>query len=147
MVLVTKKIITLVISIVVVCVFYYSWIPDSKLGTESYMPRFILNWCNSYYNLRTAIPFFIIGFLFEFVSTLKKRADYSKFRSALINTFFSAILVGAAETGQKFLVRRYPDLNDVLFGISGSIIGAFFFHSIVSFKNYLNGIYSNKKQI
>jgi hypothetical protein len=56
-------------------IFYFSWIPDSNLKSESYLPLWILNWSNYYFNLRTAVPFVVFGFLLDAYNSQKKYAQ------------------------------------------------------------------------
>jgi hypothetical protein len=56
-------------------IFYFSRIPDSNLKSESYLPLWILNWSNYYFNLRTAVPFVVFGFLLDAYNSQKKYAQ------------------------------------------------------------------------
>ena len=102
-----------IISILVVAfsIFYFSWLPSGKFGDETHLPQWFLNWCNTYYNLRTAIPFVILSFLM----TLKYKA-----MNVLI---ICLVLVTVAELGQYFIPKRYPDYRDTLYGLLGTLFG------------------------
>lgn len=118
-----KALVFIPLVIGVMSVFYYSWLPDSNLKSESYLPQWILSWSNEYINLRTAVPFVCIGFLIElwtssFSSSPKKQAP---FRLKIIG--FAAAIVCLAEGGQFFIKDRHPDIMDVVFGIAGSVVG------------------------
>lgn len=125
-----KNVIIIILFFFVFTVLYFSWLPDPNFGSEKYIPTSILNWCNSYFNLRTAIPFILIGFLMELIRSNKNSEWSYKIKGIIKHTFFSAFLVSIAEIGQHFILHRHPDLRDVLFGIIGSIIGAVLFHVI-----------------
>jgi hypothetical protein len=56
-------------------IFYFSWIPDSDLKSEGYLPLWVLNWSNYYFNLRTAVPFVVFGFLLDVYNSKKKYAQ------------------------------------------------------------------------
>lgn len=109
-------------------VFYFSWLPDPKLGSEKYIPSIILNWSNTYYNIRTAIPFLLIGFLMEFINRGKNKSKQLIIKSIIKHTIISAIIVSTAEIGQHFILHRHPDVMDVLNGILGSLTGAILFY-------------------
>jgi len=125
----------------ILAVFYFSWLPNPDLGTETYLPSWLLVWSNIYYNLRTAVPFVAIGFLLEAATNDKKRSGSSRLRLFVENTAISAAVVCIAEGGQYFIANRSPDLTDVFFGILGSGIGSLgfyvFYHFLIS-KNRIN---------
>lgn len=105
-------------------IFYYSWLPSSNLNTETYLPKFILEWTNEYLNLRTAVPFLLLGFLFE--TRRESAADYkeSNFLFAGKQTvIICTVIVCLAEAGQFFISDRHPDFMDIFFGISGGVCG------------------------
>jgi len=92
------------------------------------MPLYVRNWCNEYYNIRTAVPFFFIGFVLEFKSFNNNYSVTQKLKHFFKNTLYSILLVIIAEIGQFFIVHRSPDLLDVFYGFLGSVLGAFVFH-------------------
>lgn len=51
-------------------IFYLSWMPEGHLGLETYLPVWLLDWSEIHFNLRTAIPFIALGFLFEIPESL-----------------------------------------------------------------------------
>lgn len=61
----SRKIVLLLLLLVISIVFYFSWLSDPSFMNETYLPQWLLNWSNYYYNLRTAIPFVALGFLLE----------------------------------------------------------------------------------
>ena len=99
------------IFVIAFSIFYFSWLPSGEFGDETYLPQWLLTWCNTYYNLRTAIPFVILSFLM----TLKYKA-----RHVLI---ICLVLVTIAELGQYFIPKRFPDYRDILFGLLGTLFG------------------------
>ncbi|CAM3762542.1 VanZ family protein [Flavobacterium chungbukense] len=105
-------------------IFYYSWLPSSNLKTETYLPQLIIEWTNEYLNLRTAVPFLLLGFLCEM---RQQSASYYKERNFLSagkgTIIISAVIVCLAEAGQFFISDRHPDFMDIFFGIAGGICG------------------------
>jgi glycopeptide antibiotics resistance protein len=124
-------------------IFYFSWISDSNLKSESYLPLWLLNWANYYFNLRTAVPFVAFGFLLKACnskkSTVKKRR--SKFSLWFRNSIAAVVVAFLAEGGQFFVLNRHPDLADVLFGFLGSQLG-FLLYYIYAFQ--LHRFYSKR---
>lgn len=126
---------TILLVLVVACisaVFYFSWLPDPNLGTETYLPKWLLNWSNTNYNLRTAVPFFILGFLLAMRSSQKIYIGKinSSLRLFIQNTALSAAVVCIAEGGQFLNHNRNPDFMDIFFGILGSGIGSLGYYMI-----------------
>jgi hypothetical protein len=126
---------TILLLLVVACisaVFYFSWLPNPDLCTENYLPKWLLDWSNTYYNLRTAVPFLALGFLLELGRRQKK--IMGKTRNALRlfveNTAISLAVVCVAEGGQFILQNRNPDLRDVVYGVLGSGIGSLGYYCI-----------------
>ena len=101
---------------------------------ESYLPMWLLNWSNKYYNLRTAIPFLALGFLLE-IYTEYNGFNNNKKLNFKQNIVFAAIIVCVAEGGQFIIQRRNPDLMDVFYGIAGSIIGAVSYNLLKKLRN------------
>lgn len=131
---------TILLLLVVACisvVFYFSWLPSPNLDQETYLPNWLLNWSNIYYNLRTAVPFVAIGFLLEEAKLDKiMRGSYaSSLRVFMQNTAISAAVVCVAEGGQFVLQNRNPDLMDVFFGTAGSIMGSMVYYLLHYFIN------------
>lgn len=120
-----KKIILFPLILIVVTVFYYSWLSDPSLESETYIPQWILKWSNEYYNLRTAVPFVALGFLLEVYTN--RQSSYNrnpnKNLSFMQNLGISAIIAFIAEGGQFLIKSRNPDIMDVYFAIVGSLIG------------------------
>lgn len=120
----SKKGVLLILFFVIAAIFYYSWIPDPSFSKETYLPIWLLNWSNEYYNLRTCIPFIAVGFLLEdFAQQMSSIEYYNKSLNFIQNIAISIIIVCVAEGGQILIQKRNPDLIDVFYGILGSLIG------------------------
>ncbi|MBF4464345.1 VanZ family protein [Flavobacterium sp. LC2016-12] len=120
------KILLMILLLIIAVVFYFSWLPDPSLKSESYLPNWLLKWSNHYYNLRTAIPFIAVGFLLEAYTKYKNSNELNPAKNFnfIQNIGIAAIIVCIAEGGQFLIHKRSPDLMDVLYGIIGSVIGA-----------------------
>src|SRR4051794_38482904 len=57
-----KKTILFALLTISLLVFYYSWLPDPNMRSEAYLPKWILDWSNKNYNLRTGVPFVPFGY-------------------------------------------------------------------------------------
>lgn len=121
----SKKIVLFLLLFVVAAVFYYSWLPDHNMGSETYLPKWLLNWSNDNYNLRTAVPFLAVGFLLEaYTQHLGSNGmNQDKNSNFMQNLGIATIIVCMAEGGQFLIQKRSPDLMDVFFGILGSFMG------------------------
>jgi glycopeptide antibiotics resistance protein len=139
----SKKIILFPLTLVVVSVFYFSWLSDPSLESESYLPRWLLNWSNEYYNLRTAIPFVALGFLLEAYTNRKVSYDpnSNKNLSFMQNLGISVVIAFIAEAGQFLIESRNPDIMDVYFAVVGGLIGGLgynLFNELMNFKRVRN---------
>jgi glycopeptide antibiotics resistance protein len=139
----SKKIILFPLTLVVVSVFYFSWLSDPSLESESYLPRWLLNWSNEYYNLRTAIPFVALGFLLEAYTNRKVSYDpnSNKNLSFMQNLGISVVIAFIAEAGQFLIESRNPDIMDVYFAVVGGLIGGLgynLFNELINFKRLKN---------
>lgn len=137
----SKKIILFPLFFVIVAVFYFSWLSDSSLKTETYLPRWLLNWSDKYYNLRTAIPFVALGFLLETYTNRKKSYDTnpSKNSSFMQNLGITALIAFIAEGGQFLLKSRNPDIMDVYFAIIGGLFGGIGYNLLNALMNFKRG--------
>jgi glycopeptide antibiotics resistance protein len=117
-------------SVITASILYFSWIPDPSLTSETYLPLWLLNWSNSYFNLRTAVPFVGFGFLLEALLSEKNKSKKSKnkFSSWFKNGCIATAVICLAAVGQFFILNRHPDIMDVLFGVLGSQVGFFVSH-------------------
>lgn len=124
-----RRIVQVLLLLVVGAVFYYSWLPDPNMRSESYLPGWLSRWSNRNYNFRTAVPFVALGFLLEFYSY--KNGKWMDLQHRLIgfckNMVLALIVVLVAEGGQFLLKSRSPDVMDVYYGILGSTAGALLF--------------------
>ncbi|MCD9576554.1 VanZ family protein [Flavobacterium soyae] len=131
-----QKIVLLILLLVIGIVFYFSWLPDPGLRSESYLPKWLLNWSNHYYNLRTAVPFLAVGFLLEaYEQKSSNEINQIKNLNFIQNIGIAAIIVCIAEGGQFIVQKRNPDLMDVFYGIIGSLAGGLFYNLLKKLKN------------
>ena len=130
-----RKIILVVFFICVLAIFYYSWLPDPRFEKEIYLPWWLLNWSNTYFNLRTAVPFVPLGFLLEAYASIPTRFFIvkSKVPFRIRNTLITVVIVLIAEGGQFFIANRHPDITDITFAILGSTFGSILHYFIKSF--------------
>jgi glycopeptide antibiotics resistance protein len=131
------KIVLVLLLLFIGAVFYFSWVPDPSLSSESYLPKWLLNWSNHYYNLRTAVPFFAVGFLLEIYTegNCSSAVHHNKTINLIQNVSIATIIVCVAEAGQFVIQRRNPDLMDVFYGTTGSLVGALTYHLLKKLKN------------
>jgi len=112
-------------------IFYYSWIHSPGLETETYLPFWLREWSNEYYNLRTAVPFVVLGFLLEVWQRFSHNAEpVNSVPFRLKNFIITTLVVCLAEGGQFFIVTRQPDFMDVFFGIVGGVTGSLVYYLI-----------------
>jgi glycopeptide antibiotics resistance protein len=134
----SKKIVLFLLLFVIGAVFYFSWLSDPSLKGETYLPKWLLNWSNYYYNLRTAIPFVAVGFLLEAYTQhlSSKTINHNKKSNFMQNLGIATIIICIAEGGQFLIQKRNPDLIDVFFGILGSFIGGLGYYLVTTLMNY-----------
>ena len=122
----SRNVIIFLLFLVISTVSYYSWLSDSTFHSENYLPRWLWDWSNKYYNLRTSIPFVFFGFLLMAYIQKKhsKKKKYNKNLIILQNLIIAGVLISIIEFGQFFIDGRSPDLMDIYFGIIGSLAGA-----------------------
>lgn len=139
----SKKIVLFLLLFVIGAVFYFSWLPDHNMESETYLPKWLLNWSNYYYNLRTAVPFVAVGFLLEaytqHISSNGMNQDKSS--NFMQNMGIAVIIVCMAEAGQFLIQKRSPDLMDVFFGLLGSFVGGLCYYlvdTLMDFKRLKN---------
>jgi VanZ family protein len=131
-----RNFIILFFFLITLSIFYFSWIPDSHFKSETYLPLWLRNWSNSYYNLRTAIPFIAFGF---FLAASFSSKPQSKKKNSILIWFWYSIIAFAvaclAEVGQFFILNRHPDIMDVCFAIVGSQLGFLIYFLFVKIIN------------
>ncbi|WP_348825372.1 VanZ family protein [Flavobacterium aestuarii] len=122
----SKKLILFPLLIVTGLVFYYSWLPDSQMRSETYLPQWLLDWSNHYYNLRTAVPFAFFGYLLEAytIRRVSYKMNENKNLIFIQNLGVAGFIAFIAECGQFLIKGRNPDLMDIYFAIIGSLAGA-----------------------
>ncbi|MCG9793531.1 VanZ family protein [Flavobacterium algicola] len=120
-----QRVVQILLLLVVVSVFYYSWLPDSNMRSEHYLPQWLLRWSNTNFNIRTAVPFVAFGFLLGAYSFYKNETVWKENLILFLfrNLGIATIVVLIAEGGQFLIANRSPDMMDVLYGILGSLIG------------------------
>lgn len=125
----SKVVKTFFLLFIVLSIFYFSWIPDTSLHSESYLPSWLVDWSNQHYNLRTAVPFIFLGFLLETKLLLPTTATikFSLITIRVRHLGISFLVVVLAEVGQ-FFCNRHPDILDVVYGLIGSIAGGFIYY-------------------
>jgi glycopeptide antibiotics resistance protein len=104
--------------IIVFSIFYFSWIPNPKLSETNILPSFISSWADTYYNLRTAIPFLFFQ-LFNYTKIAEN--NYNSALRKCLTTCFIIVLI--AELGQTLIPNRNFDIEDILWGVFGGYIG------------------------
>lgn len=116
-------------------IFYYSWLPNPRFETETYLPLWLRNWSNTYFNLRTAIPFIPLGYLLEALASIPTKIFVAKKSSPLRikTTLIATVIICLAEGGQFFIANRNPDSLDIAFGILGSTCGGIIYYCIKNF--------------
>ena len=122
---------------VIIGIFYLSWLPDPTLRNETYFPKWLLDWSNHYYNLRTAIPFLALGFLSEAYTQQKysNEINFDKNLNFIKSIGIATLIVCIAEGGQFLIQKRNPDLMDVFYGILGSMVGMYFYNLLKRLKD------------
>ena len=116
-----NKIFWIVLLIGVVAVFYLSWVAQPKLSSLWFMPSWLGKWTDAggNENLRTAVPFLLLGGLSGVWLAKKNMA----FRQWVIALALLILVATVAEVGQLFLAQRTCDVGDILWGTAGSFVG------------------------
>lgn len=124
-----NKIVLLTMLLIIGIIFYFSRLLDPRFLNETYLPNWLLERRERYYNLRTAIPFITFWYLLEYYSAELSSLEMSNINFKYVrNVSIVAAVVCIAELVQLFIQKRSQDVLDVFFGISGSLSGAFFYN-------------------
>lgn len=109
-----------------------SWLPNGNLGKETHLPLWLLNWSNTHFNLRTAIPFIALSFLLQAWFTMDTNKSIKKTKTPfwMWNLSLGIVLVCLAEFGQFFRSHRHPDFADVMYGVLGSFSGVLLYYFV-----------------
>lgn len=115
------KAINICIVLSVASVFYFSWLPSPRLILSGVLPEWITKWTdtNANMNVRTAVPFVLLGLLGGLWVVKTKLPWYSW----IIVWLGLVSVVILAEIGQLFLPLRHFDWGDVLWGALGALAG------------------------
>lgn len=111
--IILKRTIVILIFIIVLSIFYFSWIPDPYFVHIGFLPKVIGVWSDQYINVRTAVPFFCLGILEGII--VKK--------SMLFCFIFFIVIVFICEFGQLFMPERHFDPLDIFWGVFGGMMG------------------------
>ena len=100
------------LGLMVFSVFLFSWLPNPSFKTYGLLPLPLARWADENYNIRTAIPFFMMAYL-------------ARVLKISVNKIFimGSLLVLLAELIQIALPLRHFDIFDIAYGISGLGMG------------------------
>lgn len=99
-------------------VFYLSWLPNPDFKAHWYFPSWLTQWTNKHGQLRTAVPFILLGFIIEFFLTSRTQVQ-----QRLLIWLGLLLIVTLAEVGQLFLPNRHFDWMDIFYGGAGAALG------------------------
>lgn len=100
-------------------VLLLSWLPNPDVGNVLPVPAAIRQWVNANGNLRTAVPFVLLGMLGE--GLLPPHRSNLMARLKMGGVFL--LLVVIAELGQLWLPKRHFDWGDIGYGALGTAVG------------------------
>lgn len=102
-------------------VFYLSWLPQPQLGDQVPMPGLFSAWVDAAANenLRTAVPFLVLGLLASGGLWLKQHA----FRVWVFQWLLMVVIATVAEGGQLLIPARTCDLGDIGWAAAGAAMG------------------------
>jgi hypothetical protein len=102
-------------------VLFFSWLPQPQLGAQVPMPGEVAHWVDGEgnWNLRTAVPFLLMGFVLGIRFMLERRATMV-WALAWVGMVFIATV---AELGQLFIPHRNCDAGDIVWAAVGSAAG------------------------
>ena len=97
----------------------FQLIPDPALNDVSWLPRWLAGWADRFGNLRTAVPFLLLGLLggYRLRKTQYPPRTWWGVWGALL------ALVTLVEVGQSFLPLRHCDWRDIAWGSVGAAAG------------------------
>lgn len=105
----------------ITAIFYFSWLPKPNLERYGILPRWLSHWTdnNDNMNVRTAVPFFILGVLCGGYLIMAKKA----WNNWLGVWLLLVVVVSIAEAGQLLLPFRHFDWGDIVWGAAGAFAG------------------------
>lgn len=112
-------------------VLLLSWLPNPDVGNVLPVPAVIRQWVNANSNLRTAVPFVLLGMLGE--GLLPRHRSNLMARLKMGGVLL--LLVVIAELGQLWLPKRHFDWGDIGYGALGIILGMVV---AIGFKHWFN---------
>jgi len=112
-------ILSVVAVLLVIAIFYFSWIPDPAMRDQKWLPHWLRIWADRYNQLRTAVPLVPLGFIGGLYLAWRR----SPLPQWLMLWGGLSGLVLLAELGQIVLPRRRFDLMDVFWGSIGAAVG------------------------
>jgi len=117
-----------ILTILVLSVLYFSWLPEPSFRYLSFMPTWLIKWTDRYGRMRTAVPFIPLSFITYTIWGNKKNN-----KIIFLILFTLAFL---AEFVQLFIPHRFFDLVDIFWAVMGIIIGRtflLFIKSVIKF--------------
>ena len=102
-------------------VFYLSWLPQPQLADQIRMPGLFAAWVDAAANenLRTAVPFLLLGILAGGGLWLKQY----QFQKWAFQWMLMVVIAGVAEGGQLMIPARTCDLGDIGWAAAGAALG------------------------
>lgn len=109
------------IVILTASVFYFSWLPQPRLGSQVSMPGLLARWVDAEANenIRTAVPFVLLGL----TSGVGLWVRGARRRLWVINGLLMVVIACVAELGQLFIPARTCDAGDIGWAAVGAGFG------------------------
>jgi hypothetical protein len=109
------------IVILTTSVFYFSWLPQPRLGTQVSMPGFLARWVDAEANenIRTAVPFALLGL----TSGAGLWFRGARLRLWVFSGLLMVMIACVAELGQRFIPERTCDAGDIGWAAVGAGLG------------------------